>query len=176
MLSGLYHGTMTTNTLIETLRYIAIPEEIANEARETLRDGFGHELHVVQEHGPCRVCLRVSQQPEDFILMSYQPLPDTGPYAEIGPIFVHAERCRPYSDVNVFPSDFAGRRLVLRAYGHDGRIVDAVVAEPGAAPERAAAFLEDPAVMEVHVRHESYTCFDFKIVQPAGERDADPKG
>jgi hypothetical protein len=156
---------MTTNTLVEKLRYVAIPEEIADEARETLRDRFGHDLQVVPERAPCRVCLRISEEPEDLILLSYQPMPDTGPYAEIGPIFVHAKRCAPYTEANVFPSDFVERRLVLRAYGHDGRIVDAVVAEPGAAPERAAALLDDPAVMEVHARHESYTCFDFKIAR-----------
>jgi hypothetical protein len=100
-----------------------------------------------------------------MILMSYQPLPDTGPYAEIGPIFVHAQDCRPYSDVETFPSDFAARPLVLRAYGYDGRITDARVAEPGQARSVAAEFLGRAEVAEIHVRHVSYTCFDFKIVR-----------
>ena len=45
--------------------------------------------------------------------MSYQPLPDTNPYAEIGPIFIHAR----------------------------------------------------VEIAEVHVRHRSYTCYDFKVVR-----------
>lgn len=145
------------------MQYLPIPEEIANEARETLRDRFGHTLQIVRDKAPCRVCLRISQEPEDFILLSYQPLPDAGPYAEIGPIFVHARRCSPYSDVEAFPQDFAERRLILRAYGGDGRIVDATVAEPGKAPARAAELLSRDDVVEIHARHESYTCFDFKI-------------
>lgn len=130
-----------------------------------MRDRFGHDLKIVQDKAPCRVCLRISKEPEDLILLSYQPLADKGPYAEIGPIFVHAGRCEAYADVSEFPSDFAARRLILRAYGYDGRIVDATVAEPGTAPDQAAEFLRDGKIEEVHVRHESYTCFDFKIVR-----------
>jgi hypothetical protein len=146
------------------LHYLSIPERVAAEARETLADGFGHQLSVTKEKAPCRLCLRISNVPEDLILLSYQPLPDRGPYAEIGPIFIHAGHCVPYCDIETFPVDFASRRVVLRAYANDGQILDALVAEPGKAPKHAAAFLRDARVKEVHVRHESYTCFDFKIV------------
>jgi len=154
-------------TGVAALRYLAIPPAVADEARETLRDRFGHRLEVVREKAPCRVCLRIPAAPEELILLSYQPLADIGPYAEIGPIFVHADRCAPYARIEQFPADFAGRRLVLRAYNRDGRIVDALVAQPGEAPLRAAELLGRDAVAEVHVRHESYTCFDFKIVTAA---------
>jgi hypothetical protein len=156
---------METTATRVILHYLPIADQIAEEARTTLRDRFGHRLHVEKQQAPCRVCLRISKSPEDLILLSYQPLPDTGPYAEIGPIFIHAERCMPYSDVESFPADFADRRLVLRAYDCEGSIADAVVAEPGEAPKYAAAFLEDERIAEVHVRHESYTCLDFKIVR-----------
>jgi hypothetical protein len=156
---------MITETKSATLHYLAIPEAIAEEARRTRTDAFGHHLHVVREAAPCRVCLSISSQPEDLILLSYRPLADTGPYAEVGPIFVHAERCEPYSKSETFPPDFASRPLVLRAYGYEGQIVSALVAEPGEAPQRASELLSDPAVAEIHVRHISYTCFDFKIVR-----------
>ena len=146
------------------LRYLPIPEDVAIDARRNLKDRFGHDLHVITSTEPCRVCLRIAKSPERYILLSYQPLPDTSPYAEVGPIFVHADRCEPYGDVRAFPPDFAQRRLVLRAYGHEGQIVEALVADAGTAQERAAALLADTRAAEVHVRHESYTCFDFKIV------------
>ncbi len=148
-----------------TLRYPPIPHEIAREARRTRADRFGHALHVTKEMAPCRLCLRISKQPEGLILLSYQPLRDTSPYAEIGPIFIHADECEPYARPESFPEDFAPRSLVLRAYGLRGEIAGAVVARPGQAPQRAAEFLSDPSVAEVHVRHDSYTCFDFKIVR-----------
>jgi hypothetical protein len=160
---GDMNAAVQANT--STLRYLPIPETIALEARRTRKDRFGHDLRVTTNEAPCRICLRISRGPERLILLSYQPLPDSGPYAEIGPIFVHAHRCEPYDDFESFPQDFAGRRLVLRAYDHDGQIVDALVAEAGTAPQRAAALLSDRDVAEVHVRHESYTCYDFKIVR-----------
>lgn len=142
-----------------------MPQEIADEARQTHRDRFGHELQVSKAKAPCRVCLRISKAPEDMILLSHQPLADTGPYAEIGPVFIHSDACEAYAEYKTFPADFTSRRLILRAYGHGGQIVDASVAEPGEASEVASAFLRNDQVAEVHVRHESYTCYDFKIVR-----------
>ena len=122
---------------------------------------------------PLRCCWRSVRPGDRIALVSYAPLrrwagltgADPGAYDEIGPIFIHARECRPYAETESFPADFAERRLVLRAYGHTGEIVDAIVAPPGTASDCAARFFEDERVAEIHVRHESYTCFDFKIVR-----------
>jgi hypothetical protein len=156
-----------------SLQIVAVSTQIVREVRHTMKDAFGHVLHLEKTQAPCRHCLRIPQTPEDMILMSYRVLPDRGPYAEVGPIFVHAAECEPYRDVSTFPGDFLERALVLRAYTVDGEIADAVVAVPGDGPRCAAAFLNDPSIAEVHVRHISYTCFDFAIVrgsEPAGGR------
>ncbi len=155
----------TAGTL--TLQYVPIPVEIAENARRTRRDSFGHDLEVYRDTGPCRVCLRMSPAPENFLLLSYQPLPDRNPYAEVGPIFIHEHDCAPYSALDAFPEDFIRRELVLRAYDAEGRIFDAAVASSGEGPRVAAEFLSNADVCEVHVRHTSYTCFDFKIVRKA---------
>lgn len=151
------------------MKYLPVPTQVADEARERLADRFDHRLHVVREAAPCRVCLRIPSEPEEMMLMSYQPLPDTGPYAEVGPIFVHARRCTPYREVYAFPADFSGRPLILRAYGYDGQITDARIVEPGQAQANAAELLNHSDVAEIHVRHVSYTCFDFKIVRDADQ-------
>ncbi|HTX56568.1 MAG TPA: DUF1203 domain-containing protein [Candidatus Acidoferrales bacterium] len=104
---------MDTSTVALSLAYLPIPDELAVRARTTLRDDFGHRLHVEWNQAPCRSCLRISRAPQELILLSYQPLPDTNPYAEIGPIFIHAR----------------------------------------------------VEIAEVHVRHRSYTCYDFKVVR-----------
>jgi hypothetical protein len=130
-----------------------------------MRDRFGHQLHVTTTQAPCRLCLRISPNPEQLILLSYQPSRDSGPYAEIGPIFVHARACERYDASETFPEDFRSRSLVVRAYNDAGEIADAVVAGPGEAEERAREFLQNPAIAELHVRHVSYTCFDFKIIR-----------
>lgn len=130
---------MNTNGVSSVLHFLPIPLEIAQEARRTRRDRFGHQLAVTRTIAPCRLCLRIPNEPEDVILLSYRPLRDTGPYAEVGPIFIHAQDCRPYAELDKFPDDFLTRPLVVRGYGHHGQIVDAAVSEPGAARVRAAA-------------------------------------
>jgi len=154
---------MTTTTSL-ALAYLPIPADVAAEARRSLRDAFGHQLRVERNQAPCRSCLRISKAPEDLILLSYQPLRDTNPYAEIGPIFIHAHECTPYESPE-FPVDFLARELVVRAYNLEGRIEDAAIAAPGEAERAAAHFLGNDAIAEVHVRHRSYTCFDFKVVR-----------
>ncbi|MDQ6929425.1 MAG: DUF1203 domain-containing protein [Candidatus Eremiobacteraeota bacterium] len=157
--------TLHPNASSVSLAYVPISHDIAERARRTRRDDFGHALDIRKEFGPCRVCLRVSTEPEDFLLMSYRPLRDSGPYAEIGPVFIHARECAPYATPEIFPADFACRDLVLRAYNAAGEIVDAAVAKAGEHRALAASFLSDPHIEEVHVRHTSYTCYDFKILR-----------
>jgi hypothetical protein len=156
---------MTDESAKRTLRIIHIPERVAAEARRTRTDAFGHHLKSYHGLEPCRVCLKISREPEDFLLLSYRPLPDRNPYAEVGPIFIHERECEPYGSPHEFPEDFRSRALVLRAYDGEGAIVDATVAAAGEGGRAAANFLDDPTVEEVHVRHTSYTCFDFKVVR-----------
>jgi hypothetical protein len=146
------------------MKYMPIPQDVAEQARVTLRDPFGHQLRVERNQGPCRLCLGSSKEPEDLILLSYQPLDDTNPYAEIGPIFIHPYACAPYS-APTFPPDFLDRELVVRAYDANGRIADATVAAPGEADAATAAFLANDDIAEVHVRSRAYTCFLFKVVR-----------
>lgn len=157
---------MLADTSVIALKYVPIPKEIVDEARRALKDRFGHDLHVQMSAAPCRYCLQISTVAEKIILLSYQPLPDTSPYAEIGPIFIHATACEPYSS-DAFPPDFLRRSLILRAYDHEGNIVDALVSQPGMAELDATTFLRNPTVAEIHVRHTTYTCYDFKIVRKA---------
>ncbi len=160
-----YDPSMNTSLSTPTLTYLPIATEVADMARQTMRDAFGHQLRIERNQGPCRSCLRISTAPEDLILLSYRPLADTNPYAEVGPIFVHAHACAPYTATDTFPPDFARRELIVRAYTHEGRIADAVVTPGPQVPQAAAAFLADASIAEVHVRHRSYTCYAFKIVR-----------
>ena len=160
---------MTTAVYKMILAFRPIPDAVAEEARRMRQDAFGHDLKIqTGETSPCRVCLRITEPADEVLLLSYRPLDDDTPYAEIGPIFIHADRCPRYDSVNVFPPAFLKRELVLRAYDYEGRISDAKVVPPGEAERVATDFLARPDVREVHVRHTSYTCFDFKIERAQG--------
>ena len=99
-----------------------------------------------------------------MILLSYRPFSgDHGPYSEIGPIFIHADACARYGETDQLPADFGGRELVVRAYSRENAIQDAAIAPPGQGMAQAATFLEHSEVAYVHIRHTTYTCFDFQI-------------
>jgi len=154
----------TTSSRI-TLRFVPLPTAFVQEARLRRIDGFGHGLEAFPADGPspCRHCLRYVCEGTPLLLMSYRPLDDRNPYAEVGPIFICAEDCSRYEEASEFPPDFLNRSLVVRAYDRAGRIFDAVVAEPGTAQDIAESFLSDECVAEVHVRNPSYGCFDFRV-------------
>lgn len=149
------------------MRIEAIPTELAQRIRREMRDEFGHALHVqaIEEAGsaPCRHCLQMARPGEEMVLFSYQPFArDFGPYSEVGPIFLHVRDCPRYQGENI-PPDYANRTLVIRAYDHQHRIHDAVVAPPDAVAATAATFLSDSAVAYVHARHQTYTCYAFRF-------------
>ena len=156
--------TITSHGAI-LLQFVPIPKDIAASAREEMRDRFSHSLTVTQASAPCRSCLRISKVPEDLILLSYRPLADKNPYAEIGPVFIHAHSCEAYSKRHIFPEDFLPRSLLVRAYDANGAIVDAALAGPGDAQRCAVAFLEDAKVQEIHVRSATYGCYFFRVIR-----------
>ena len=129
-----------------------------------MRDEHGNALHVqVSENGaPCRSCLRIVPGGTRLILFAHQPFMTTGPYAETGPVFVHADACEPYRS-DTFPADFRPRTLVFRAYDANGLIHDAALAAGTDAEATLARLFSDSAVSFVHVRNPAWGCFDFAV-------------
>lgn len=147
------------------------PDELAR-IRDQGTDDFGNPLvtTVVDKVGgtPLRCCLRDARVGERVTLLAYQPTAAGGPYAEVGPIFIHAAACPGYTASDRYPDDFRGRRQLLRAYGHDGGIVNAVIVEEGAEGEKVcAAYLSRSDVAFIHSRNVLWGCYMFTIRRPA---------
>jgi len=162
-------GTTTT-----VLRVDALPHADLARVRRRGVDDFGNPMvATVVDAGdaggtPLRCCLREAQVGERVALIAYQPATIGGPYAEVGPVFIHAEACAGYAAPDRYPDDFRRRRQLLRAYGGDGVIVDAAIAEDGAAAEeRCAAFLARPEVAYIHSRNVLHGCYMFTVRRPA---------
>lgn len=99
-----------------------------------------------------------------MILFAYRPFPqDFGPYAETGPIFIHADACEQYRDVTALPPGYRPRELVVRAYDAAGEIADSVIVRATDALRQAAAFYAQADIAFVHARHPAYGCFAFEI-------------
>jgi hypothetical protein len=95
-------------------------------------------------------------------LIAYRPSPLGGPYAEVGPVFVHAEPCPGYAGPE-FPADFRERRAVLRPYDAAGQMLDGVLAEPGTSEGELKRLFDDPDVALVHVRNVIAGCWNFSV-------------
>jgi len=160
---------MTTATV--PLHVAALPLDDLARIRSRGEDDFGNPLIVttVADAGgsPLRCCLREAKGGERIALISYQPSKIGGPYAEVGPVFIHAEECAGYTEKDRYPHGFRHRRQLLRAYDDAGRIVDAEIAENGDAAEAlCASFFLRPDIAYIHSRNVLWGCYMFTIQRP----------
>ena len=166
--------TQTTQASSRTFLVQAIPPEYLDRVRAAGRDEAGNELPVrVEADGghPLRCCLRDSRAGERVLLMAYTPPGTTGPYAERGPVFVHAEPCAGYAEVNAYPSGLAHRRQVVRAYDERGDMGHSALVDDGEhARVVVADMLAQPDVAIVHVRNVTAGCYNFCVL-PAAAAD-----
>jgi len=148
-----------------TFRYLPIDDRSVRAVRDTLRDEHGNALHVriSDADAPCRSCLRVTPRGTRLILFAHRPFATSGPYAEIGPVFVHADACERYRANDRFPDDFRARTLVFRAYDAKGEIHGAMLAGGADAEATLTRLFADDAVALVHVRNPAWGCFDFAV-------------
>ena len=94
-----------------------------------------------------------------------RPFPALQPYAEVGPVFLHAEPCRRGGGGADIPAFLDSPQYIVRGYGRNDRIVygtGRVVATPEI-PAAADAMLEDPRISYVHVRSASNNCYHCRI-------------
>jgi Protein of unknown function (DUF1203) len=147
------------------LEYAGVPRADLDRIRRAGRDDFGNDLveREAEEGLPLRCCLRLSDAGERIALIAFRPSALGGPYAEVGPVFVHTGDCPGYPSAQVFPPDFAGRRAVLRPYDARGLMLDGLVAEPGRSVAEVERLFDDPRVTSVHVRNVVAGCWNFSV-------------
>ena len=164
-------GDMTT-AIATTFRVQALPAHDLARIRATGIDDFGHSLRVSvvdEEPGtPLRCCLREARAGERVALISWRPLreaPDSV-YAEVGPVFVHAEDCPGYQRERSYPDGFRHRNQVLRSYSATGDMLDAVLTGGAAAEEAIAGLFSNPDAVVVHSRNVTAGCYMFAVYGP----------
>lgn len=152
-----------------TLEFLPVPAPVLEHIRAIGRDAFGNAATPqTREAGlPLRCCLRLSRDSERVLLVAHRPSALGGPYAEVGPVFVHAEACGGYRTPDTFPAEFRDRRAVLRAYDAEGLMLDGVLAEPGQSELLVRELLTDPRVAQVQVRNVVAGCWNFTVRRAA---------
>jgi hypothetical protein len=144
-----------------------IPSDHAQQLRVGGPDANGQVPLRRVAHGmanPCRHCLQLIAEGDEMLVLSYRPFGALQPYAEVGPIFLHASECRHYES-SALPQWFPFLTpAVIRGYGVD----DWIKYETGAVVSGSelagacAQILADPEVSYVHIRSK-FNCFQCRI-------------
>ncbi|MCA1407830.1 DUF1203 domain-containing protein [Ensifer sp. IC3342] len=150
------------------LCYISMPDNDARRLRGGGLDAYGNqpERRVSDGTGvPCRHCLRNVDGGKPYLVLAYRPFASVQPYAETGPIFLHADEC-PAHDGHALPPILASsKEYLLRGYGSDDRIIYGTggVVSTERLAERAEELLARADVAYVHVRSAKYNCYQCRI-------------
>ena len=142
-----------------------LPEAELDRIRAAGLDDFGNPLVAVTVEGPgapLRCCLRDASAGEVVGLIAYRA-GGKGPYAEVGPIFIHAQKCSGYATRNRYPEGFRHRQQVFRAYNAAGTIADALVVEGADAETAITSLLGRAEIVSVQSRNVNYGCYMFAI-------------
>ncbi|MEZ2131464.1 MULTISPECIES: DUF1203 domain-containing protein [unclassified Sinorhizobium] len=154
---------------MSAIRFSAMPTADAEALWDGGRDAYGLVPEVFVSDGPghpCRHCLRNIDAGEQVLVFAYRPFPSLQPYAETGPIFLHAEPCRRYLAEEALPPVLAtSPDFIVRGYSKDDRIVygSGAVTSTEQIPAYAAALLDRPDIAYVHVRSARNNCYQCRI-------------
>lgn len=149
--------------------FIALPTADVDAIQDGGLDAYGRppERHVSDGHGnPCRHCLTEIGAGEPMLILAWRPFPEPQPYAELGPIFLHAEHCRRYDGSRGVPSMFlAWEQLLVRGYDATHRIVYGTgqIVATRALGTVAEQLLAQPEIAYLHVRSANNGCYQCRI-------------
>jgi len=151
------------------IRFVAMPTEkvLALQAGGPDAHGQVPERQISDGDGvPCRHCLTRVAKGEPYLVLAYRPFPDDQPYAETGPIFLHADTCPRFDPGDAVPEVLTGRpEFVMRGYDARDRIVyESCAVIPGDdLVNGAERLLEIPRVEYLHVRARASTCYQCRV-------------
>lgn len=151
-----------------SIRFLALETQLVRALQEGAPDANGQvpERHVSPGSGiPCRHCLAPVAAGEPYLILAHRPFPAPQPYAEVGPIFLHARPCARAEPGAEVPPMLASPRYLVRGYGGDHRIVygSGRIVDTPDIPAAARAMLEDGRIVYVHVRSASNNCYQCRI-------------
>jgi hypothetical protein len=114
---------------------------------------------------PCRHCLELVGADEPYLIIAHRPFTTVQPYAELGPIFLHAAACKRHAESAQVPAILGSPHYILRGYNAAERIIYGTgqVVPTAEISAQAAALLARAEVAFVHVRSATNNCFQCRI-------------
>ena len=151
------------------IRFKAMPTEEVRALQAGAADAYGltPERKISDGDGvPCRHCLKNVRAGESYLILAHRPFPRLQPYAETGPIFLHAEPCQRAEESDVLPELFRPTPdYILRGYGSDDRIVygTGAVVPTHQICGRAHELLGRDDIAYLHMRSARNNCYQCRI-------------
>ena len=118
---------------------------------------------------PCRHCLSEIAEGDEVLVLSYRPFEEEQPYAEQGPIFLHAKKCTSHGVSDKIPEMFKSwDGILLRGYNQYDWIVYGTgqIVLPTNAESTIRKILATDGVTYVHARSATNNCYQFRV-EPA---------
>ena len=147
---------------------VPLSRHVAEQARARAARGDPAVLRRIATESPgypCRRCLTDASVGEEMLLFAHSPFTTPGPYAETGPVFVHARACAdPALAADMVPEVTRVRdQVIVRAYDQAGAIHDAALVKSPDVGAALRTFFEDASVAFAHVRSVTYGCFTYRV-------------
>ncbi len=155
---------------MSNVKIVGMPTEEARKFQRGCVDANGQTPEKTTSNGkgnPCRHCLEFIAQGDEMLIVSYRPFTSLQPYAEQGPVFLHAHECAAYlGEDGALPEALSNKtECIVRGYGADERIVYGTgkVTPRGEISSRADELLANPDIEFIHVRSASNNCWQARI-------------
>jgi len=102
-----------------------------------------------------------------MLVLGHRPFPERQPYAEVGPIFLHAKSCvvQEGGDSAEIPPFLESPHYIVRGYGENNRIIYGTgqIVPTNEMPAKAAELFQQEEIAYLHVRSASNNCFHCRI-------------
>ncbi|HEY4385144.1 MAG TPA: DUF1203 domain-containing protein [Ktedonobacteraceae bacterium] len=149
-------------------RIVPIPETITDHVHTTLTDPiyqFPVQITIanVGDYGPCQICLNTFSIGERRILFLYNPFSVQQEPEFAGPVFIHAERCRPYASRRIFPESIRTLPISLRGYDAHNHFVAEEQPRSLNVETAIETLLRRAEIVFLHVRNIEEKCFILHI-------------
>lgn len=151
-----------------SIRFVALSTHLVTNLQADGLDANNQQPETVISDGdgvPCRHCLDQVAAGEPYLILAHRPFTTVQPYAECGPIFLHANRCEYYTDGAALPPMLGSPQYIVRGYSSDERIIYGTgsVVPTAEIPAYAATLFAREEVAFLHVRSASNNCYQCRI-------------
>jgi len=153
-------------TATTTMKVVALPTEVANEVRSTLKApkyGFPAHVETATDAAPCRHCLKTFVAGEDRrILFTHDRFAGVESLPQPGPIYIHADECERYDGAE-FPEELRNSPRTLEAYAHGRKLIASEYIADGKYEDAIARLFGNPEAAYIQVSSTTAGCFTFRI-------------